>query len=243
MGVNIFLSVAAPVYNEEDNIEGVLKYWDAILDSAEFPSEIVLTDDGSTDGTPAVLERLEAEIPRLRVLTLDRNMGYGRAISNSIYATTGLWVVTIDSDGQFDLREFSRLIEKAVGEGLDAVIGYREKKQDSLFRVVADRVLNLIVRALFWVSFTDTNCALRVVKGEFLRRMEIESRGYSAPTEIVIKLNEMGASMAEAPVTHSERKGGESKLGAFTTTINFLRFLFYLRKKRALYRSGIIDKF
>ncbi len=235
-----FLSVVAPVYNEEENIEKVVRYWNEILDSADFCSEIVLTNDGSTDGTSSILAGLSKDIPRLRVIGSEQNGGYGKALSTSIRESRGEWVVTLDSDGQFDLKEYEGLLEKALDEGLDGVTGYRKKKEDTRFRVFADRALNLIVRAMFNVSFRDTNCALKLIKGSFIRRTNIEARGYPAPTELTVKLCRLGARIGEKGITHIERRGGLSKLNPVAVSIDFLKFLFYLRLKIYLYKRKII---
>ncbi len=234
------LSVTAPVFNEEDNIERVLTYWDEVFKSAEIDGEIVITNDGSTDKTAGILQGLQEKIPRLRVVAHKQNGGYGRALSSAIRNSCGQWVVTIDSDGQFDLKDSIPLLTQALAEDLDGVTGYRGKKQDTLFRVFADRALNVIVRALFGIKYRDTNCALKVVKGDFLRQVNIEARGYPAPTETLIKLNRLGARIGEGRVTHLERVGGLSKLKPFQTSINFLKFLVYLKFKIYLYRTKVI---
>ncbi len=235
-----FLSVTAPVFNEQDNIEKVLIYWNEVLDDLELSTEIVLTNDGSTDDTPQILARLKAAMPRLVVVTHERNHGYGKALTDAIQHSRGKWVVTIDSDGQFDLKDCIPLLRTALSDNLDGVTGYRTKKKDTLFRVFADRVLNWIVRLVFGVSYRDTNCALKVIKGDFLRQINIEARGYPAPTEVCIKLTRLGAALGEAGVSHAERAGGLSKLRPFQTGVNFLKFLTYLKFKIYLYNQKVI---
>jgi len=236
----IFLSVVAPIYNEEENIENVLTYWTTLLDPANFESEIVVTDDGSTDKTSEILSKLQTKIKRLKVITHDQNYGYGRALSTAIHGARGEWIVTIDSDGQFDLKDYKVLLEKAQSEKLDGVNGFRLRKKDTLFRVIADRALNLIVRSMFKIKLRDTNCALKVLKGEWIQKINIEARGYPAPTEIVVKLFKLGAKFGEAGVNHIERQAGLSKLRPFQTGIIFLWFLFFLRLKIHLYNKKII---
>ncbi len=234
------LSVAAPCFNEAESIAAVVDEWDRVLSRWPRPSEIVLCNDGSTDATATVLEQLQPRHPRLRVVAFERNGGYGRALSAAIDATRGEWVATIDSDGQFDLADGLRLLELAERQGLDGVTGFRQGKQDSAFRVLADRVLNRIVRWMFALDLRDTNCALKVVKGSVLRGLRIEARGYPTPTEICVRLAARGARLGEAGVAHRERAGGASKLHPWRTGWSFLRFLFYLRRKLKLHRARII---
>lgn len=218
----------------------MLREWNSVLDDAPFESEIVLCDDGSTDGTGALLKKLGRSFPRLRVVSFERNGGYGRALGAAIAATTGEYVATLDSDGQFDAADALRLLEKLENDGLDVITGYRTKKNDTPLRVVADRGLNQLVRRLFDVDLTDTNCALKVARGDLIRATRIEARGYPTPTELVLRLEAAGAKIDEAPVNHRERVAGTSKLHPFRTAWAMLRFLLYLRARLSLYRANVL---
>jgi glycosyltransferase involved in cell wall biosynthesis len=233
-------SIAAPCYNEAEGIEAVLAEWDAVLAARPEESEIVLCNDGSTDGTREVLERLQAPYPRLRVVNNPTNGGYGRALASAVAATRGAYIITIDSDGQFDLADAFALFAELERGDYDGVTGWRRGKKDSVLRILADRCMNLLVRALFGVRLRDTNCALKVVKGDALRALPIEARGYPTPTEICLRLTAGGFRLGELGVTHRERPAGMSKLHPWRTAWSFLRFLVYLRCKLKLYHAGII---
>jgi glycosyltransferase involved in cell wall biosynthesis len=235
-----WLSIAAPCFNEAEAIAGVVAEWDAILAAVPHPTEIVLCNDGSTDGTADVLAGLMARYPRLRVVSHPKNGGYGRALGAAIAATRGTYVATIDSDGQFDVADAVALASDLDRGGGDGITGFRLGKKDSAFRVLADRGMNLLVRAMFGVRLRDTNCALKVVRGDLLRGLPIEARGYPTPTEICIRLEARGHRLGERGVTHRERAAGFSKLHPWRTAWSFFRFLVYLRKKLKLHRAGII---
>jgi hypothetical protein len=132
------------------------------------------------------------------------------------------------------------LIEDLEKGGYDCVTGFRRAKQDSIFRVLADRGLNRLVRFMFGVKLRDTNCALKVAKGELLRGLRIEARGFPTPTEILIRMQAKGYRIGEAGVSHRERAGGASKLHPWRTAWAMFRFLLYLRTKLNLFRSRII---
>jgi len=234
------LSVAAPCFNEAEGIAAVVAEWEAVLNAWPHASEIVLCNDGSTDGTREVLDRVCATVPRLRVVHNATNGGYGRALSCAIAATRGDYVATIDSDGQFDVADAIRLLETLERDGYDAMTGWRMGKKDSALRVAADRGMNLLVRVLFGTRLRDTNCAIKVVRGDVLRGLRIEARGYPTPTEICLRLEARGVRLGELGVTHRERAAGFSKLHPFRTAWSFLRFLVYLRMKLKLSRAGII---
>ena len=93
---------------------------------------------------------------------------------------------------------------------------------------------------MFGARLRDTNCAIKVVKGDLLRGLRIEARGYPTPTEICLRLAARGCRLGERGVTHRERAAGFSKLHPLRTAWSFLRFLLYLRRKLKLHRAGII---
>jgi glycosyltransferase involved in cell wall biosynthesis len=235
-----WLSVAAPCFNEAEGIAGVVAEWDAVLTTVPQATEIVLCNDGSTDGTAGVLAGLTARYPRLKVVSNPTNGGYGRALASAIAATRGTYVATIDSDGQFDLADALELAREIERGGYDGVTGWRLGKKDSALRVFADRCMNLMVRAMFGIPLRDTNCALKVVRGELLRGLPIEARGYPTPTEICVRLVARGYRLSEHGVRHRERTAGASKLHPARTAWSFFRFLVYLRRKLKLHRAGII---
>lgn len=234
------ISVAAPCFNEAESIAAVVAEWDGILSSIPRGSEIVLCNDGSTDGTGVILDQLRQRYPRLRVISFEQNGGYGRALSAAINATQGEYVVTIDSDGQFDLSDAMALLAELEDGDYDCVTGYRRAKRDSLFRVLANRGLNSLVQLMFSVKLRDTNCALKVAKGDVLRGLCLEARGYPAPTEIVLRLHARGRRIGEVGVIHRERLGGASKLHPWRTAWAMFRFLLYFRRKLKLFRQRII---
>jgi glycosyltransferase involved in cell wall biosynthesis len=235
------ISVVAPVYNEEEGIERVVRYWLEVIHLNQLDAEIVLANDGSTDRTLEILQKLSKEVPFVKVVSYHPNRGYGYALKTAIRASSGEWIITLDSDGQFDLADFKNLKKLQSEQDLDFVTGYRMKKKDNPMRVIADRSLNLIVRTLFSVRLRDTNCAMKLIRGDLARSLNIEARGYPTPTEITIKLLTLGAKTGEIGVCHSERLEGQSKLKFINTSISFFRFLFYLRKKVRLYRAGILQ--
>lgn len=235
------LSVAAPVYNEEQTIEAVVRRWAEVTQMLGVQAEFVLANDGSTDRTVEILERLSAEIPSIRIVAGEVNRGYGHALSKAIAACRGRFVATIDSDGQFDLADVEDFLRKLQDESCDGVVGYRVRKRDTAARVVADRCLNLLTRVMFGTRLRDTNCALKVIRRERLQALTFEATGFAFPTEVVLKLEATGARLAEAPVRHLERAGGHSKLKILPTGWRMLRFLFYLRRRLKLWRARIVQ--
>ena len=209
---NYIYSIAAPAFNEEDNIENTVREWNTFIKNNKINAEIVITNDGSKDRTKKILDQLKLEFTNLKIIHFETNVGYGRALLSSIQNSQGKFILTIDSDGQFDISDLNKLIEKQKTEDYDLVTGFRLKKSDSFLKVYADRILNLIIRFFFNISLKDTNCALKLIRRESSEKIKLESLGYSTPTEIVLKINNLGMKYAEIGVQHFERKGGVSKL-------------------------------
>ena len=242
MTVGVFISITAPAYNERENIEQVIADWQSIFARDGVHGEVVVGDDGSTDGTKDILRELCGRFDNLVVVDNPVNQGYGVALSSAIAHSTGQYVLTIDSDGQFDAGEYTLLLAE-MGKGYDVVTGYRRRKQDNPLRVVADRVLNLIIRILFRLSLRDTNCALKLYRGDVARKLTIEARGYPTPTELLVRAQTLGYRIGETGITHLERAGGTSKLKAFRTSWHMLLFLAYLKYKQMLFKANVINHF
>ncbi len=236
-----FLSIVAPAYNEEHNIERSIRDWEVFLSSHSFSGEIVVTDDGSRDRTDTILKSLQEEYSNLVVVTFEQNKGYGEALSEAINSAGGDFIATIDSDGQFRVEDIIPLISKQREGDFDLVTGYRLRKNDGFFRIIADRGLNRFVRILFKIPLRDTNCALKLIKRDCLRQFNIEARGYPVPTEIVLKAHQMGFRIAEVGIRHLERLGGESKLKFLSTSWSMFKILIYLKFKFHLLQKKLIQ--
>jgi len=236
---NIYLSVVAPAYNEEHSIVKVVREWLSILAQEKNTWEIIVTNDGSTDKTGSILHTLAQENNHLKIVSLDSNKGCGYALHQAIVQSQGHYVVTIDADGQFDLSEYSLLLKK-LEEGYDIVTGFRHKKIDSILRTLLDRILHLIVKISFDISLKDTNCALKIFKRGVLEKIQVDSKGYSIPTELLIKAKALGYRIGEVRITHRQRLRGESKLKALKVSWQMIVFLLYLKLKLYLFKTGVV---
>ena len=234
------VSIVMPAFNEEANIEKTVRDCDMALRKLQKGGEVVVTNDGSSDRTLEILRGLEKEYPNLVVVEHERNRGYGAALKSAIMASKGEYIVTIDSDGQFNIGELPAFFTAAVN-GTAVVTGFRKKKKDTVFRVFANRGLNSLIRLLFGVRLNDINCAFRMYRGDVLRWINIESSGYQAPSEIMIKLKNLGYEVKEIGVDHLAREGGQSALKPLKTITQMTGFLVYLKMKTVLYRKGVLN--
>lgn len=229
------------MYNERDGISAVVRHWDAFLATLGVSYEIVIHNDGSSDGSLDVVRALESEIPCLRVIDGKVNRGYGHAMNSAIRQCRGKYIATIDSDGQFEIADLARFLPLLDKAGFVGVNGRRVAKKDSFAKVLADRCLNVLVRGMFGTRMVDTNCALKLIRADVLQSLRIDSSGYSYPTEVCLKIERKGMPLVEVDVTHREREGGMSSLTLWHTGTNFLIFLVYLRLRFVLHGLRFID--
>jgi glycosyltransferase involved in cell wall biosynthesis len=206
------LSLVLPAHNEIDNISVVTQRALEVLPELAESFEIIVVDDGSVDGTGALIDRLAAGNPRFRALHHPQNRGYGAALTTGFQAATGDFTMFMDSDQQFDIADLSYL-SPFVGQ-YDIVAGYRIDRQDARYRILYARMFKLAVRFLFGVNLRDTDCAFKVFRADLLKTMELESPGALINTEILAKSRRSCATHIEVGVHHYPRAAGESSGGS-----------------------------
>jgi len=200
------LSVVVPAYNESENLVPLLDALRPPLDGLGWPYEILIVDDGSTDGSRGVLDTLCAAHPCLRVLRFARNAGQSAAFLAGFDAAQGAVVVTLDADLQNDPADIPRLL--AALPGHDAVLGVRAKRRDTPLRRVSSRVANAVRRAATGDGLTDVGCSLKAFRREHLAslpRFNGVHRFFG--TLLVWK----GCRIVEIPVEHHPRRAGKAK--------------------------------
>lgn len=206
------LSLVLPAYNEVENISEVVQRALEVLPELAENFEIVVVDDGSKDGTGALLDQLAAEHPDVRPVHHPKNRGYGAALTSGFAAASGDHIMFMDADLQFDIADLSHLAP-FVGE-YDIVAGYRINRQDAGYRILYANIFKLAVRTLFHVRLRDIDCAFKVFRADMLKSMSLESPGALINTEILAKAEKAHASHVEVGVHHYPRKRGESSGGS-----------------------------
>jgi glycosyltransferase involved in cell wall biosynthesis len=201
------VSAVLPAYNEQANLEqSVGRTADALAEHARS-FEIIVVDDGSRDGSPAVLERLKAAHPNLRVIRHPVNRGYGAAVRSGFDAARLPWVFLMDADNQFDPSEIRLLLER-VAEA-DIVAGYRRHRRDPLLRRLNAFAFFGLVRLLFGRLARDVNCAFKLIRRDLLARMALHSEGALINTELLVLARRMQGRVVEVPVHHYPRRSGK----------------------------------
>ena len=200
------LSVIVPLYNEEENVHATV----AEIRSRIFPRvrtcEIILGDDGSTDGTARLCEALAAPDRRIRVVRHPSNLGYGAALRSGFEAASSPLIFYTDGDLQFDLAEIDRLI--ALLEGADIVTGYRINRQDPWHRRFNAAFYNLVMRILFDVRVKDLDCAFKFYRKSIFDVIHLKSDGILISGEIMAQAVQHAFVIREVGVTHYPRTRG-----------------------------------
>jgi glycosyltransferase involved in cell wall biosynthesis len=229
----IRVSIVLPAYNEAANIEAAVAEATATGSRLFEDHEVLVVDDGSTDGTGALVEAISREDPRVRVVRHERNRGYGEALRSGFLAARLDYVFFTDADLQFDMNELERFLPYA--GTVDVVAGYRRNRQDTFVRRLMANGWNVLVRVLFYVPVRDIDCAFKLFDSRVLREVDIESVGAMVNTELMVKLGRNGSSVVEVGVTHRPRRAGQAR-GASPKVIAraFVELLKMRRKLAAL---------
>ncbi len=155
------LSVVMPCFNEGDAIDALLREWLTFLKLNIPSSELIVVNDGSSDGTGRILDRLRKEFPRLRVIH-QLNIGHELAVRRGYDAARGTYICQVDSDGRYEISDFERLW--AAREGMAAVLGARTHRLDSLFCQVFAYILRRSIQWAFHLEWKDPNVPFRLMR-------------------------------------------------------------------------------
>lgn len=200
------ISVVLPAHNEEGNIEDVVPRALEVLPTLASRFEIIVIDDGSTDRTASIIDRLSSEDARVTAVHHPKNLGYGCAWHTGITLARYDWIFFMDSDKQFDIAELSKLT--AAAGGYDIVTGYRIHRRDPYYRFLIGSCFNVLVKVLFNVHLRDIDCGFKMFRAPLLKAMTLESPGALINTEIHAKANMAGARLLEVGINHYPRSVG-----------------------------------
>lgn len=204
------LSYFFPAHNEEANLRPLIDEALATLPALAELWEIIVVDDGSRDGTPAIADELAAAHPQqVRVVHHATNLGYGAALRSGLRAARKDLVAFTDGDRQFHVADLSRLIDRLnAADHPDVVAGYRIRRADPVVRTVYARLYRLANRIFFGLKVRDIDCACKLFRRNALQGIHTESGGAFFSAELLIKLRASGRAVAEVGVPHYPRTAG-----------------------------------
>ncbi len=225
-----------PAYNEEGNIEFVVRRALEILPEVVNDFEIIVVNDGSKDATPKIIDRLAGEDPRVRAIH-QANKGYGGALTTGFEASTGNHVMFMDSDRQFDIADI-RLLAPLVSS-FDVVAGFRMERSDPIHRRINAEVFNIVVRVLFGVHLRDLDCAFKIFNGEMVRSLNLQSAGALINAEMQAKLRRQGATLQQVGVSHYPRIAGTATGGNLRVIIRAMGETIILWRRMHRYQPPV----
>ncbi len=218
------LSVIIPAYNEAGAIRPTLEQLAETLADSGIEHEIIVVDDGSTDGTSEQVRQLEQSLPAVKLISHDRNRGYGAALKTGIHASLSDIVTITDADGTYPNERIPELYHKLVEESADMVVGSRtgENVHIPLVRRPAKAFLRLLANYLSGHHIPDLNSGLRVMRKEpIVKRFNLVSDGFSFTTTTLMALLARGHHVIFVPIDYHARTGN-SKIRPIYDTFNFL---------------------
>ncbi len=208
------ISVVIPTYNEEENAALLYDELSGVMKSMVCDYEILFIDDGSSDGTLAVLKTIEEADSRVGVVQFRKNFGQTAAMSAGFAYAGGDVIITMDGDLQNDPHDIPRLIDK-INEGFDVVTGWRHNRQDTFInRKLPSMIANKIISWTTGVSLHDYGCTLKAFRREVIKNIHLYGEMHRFIPAIA---SGMGISFTEIKVNHRARQYGTSKYGISRT--------------------------
>ena len=224
------ISVVHPCYNEKENIEHTVRETLAWFSGEGIDGEVVITDDGSTDDSPQILQRLALEDSRVRVVTHEKNQGYGIAVRSGCDSATKEYIAFVDSDGQFKIEDLNRLIPSLKDH--DFVPGRRKKRADPFHRNVFGKILGVLIFVTFGTWIRDVNCGMKIFKKSLWPTMRpLYGTEKFFNTELYLRLKKAGYKWEQTPVPHYPRTAGTQCGGSGRVMFGMIKELFDLRSK------------
>lgn len=204
------VSVFFPCFNDERTIGGLVVAADKILQKIAARYEVIVVNDGSTDGSGKVLAETLGKVESLRVVTHRKNLGYGAALRSGYRNAKYGLVFYTDGDGQYDVSELPLLLSCLTAD-VDVVNGVKMERQDSFARVLLGHVYKSIMRNLFDLPVYDVDCDFRLGRKKVLRGIRLEASSGAVCVELIKKLQRKGARFRDVSVHHYPRRFGRSQ--------------------------------
>lgn len=214
------LSVVVPLYNEEESLPELVGWIRRVANGMAIDYEILLIDDGSSDGSWSVIGELAAAHPQVKGIRFRRNYGKSAGLHVGFEAAQGDVVITMDADLQDSPDEIPALMEMINQQGFDMVSGWKKKRHDPLSKTLPSKIFNRTVRLVSGIRLHDFNCGLKAYRNEVVKNIEVYGEMHRY-IPLIAKRSGFGK-IGEKVVQHRERKYGYSKFGIERTIKGFL---------------------
>ncbi|MBX3083966.1 MAG: glycosyltransferase family 2 protein [Anaerolineae bacterium] len=209
---NVRPSISAffPAYNDAGTIASMVIAAMNVLEQLTDDYEIIVINDGSSDYTPEILDRLAADYDHVRIIHHPQNRGYGGALRSGFAAATKDLIFYTDGDAQYDVHDLLRLYP-LMKEGIDLVQGYKRDRNDGLLRHVIGRLYHFAVKQMFALSVRDVDCDFRLMRRRIFEKVELTHDSGVICVEMVKKIEINNFHIVELDVSHFPRPYGRSQ--------------------------------
>ncbi len=204
------ISVFFPCYNDEKTIGKLVKDSITTLEKLTNNYEVIVVNDGSSDGSLALLRKLQKKHPVLKVVNHRKNKGYGGALISGFKKSSKKLVFYTDGDGQYDVKELPILL-KLMTPDVDFINGIKMTRHDATYRIIVGNLYSLVIRWGFWLPIMDVDCDFRLIRRSIIKKIKLQSTSGSICVELVKKAQRAGANFRQVSVHHYNRKWGESQ--------------------------------
>ena len=225
----VSISVFFPCYNEQENVGRTVEKALAVLDKLKVDFEVIIIDDGSTDGTGQIADEITSRNNKVKVVHHRTNLGYGAALQSGFKAATKELVFYTDGDGQFDINEMPPLIPLI--EHCDIVSCYRLNRQDSIIRKINGWCWTKLVCLLFNLKVRDIDCAFKLYRREIFDKIKLVSSGALIDAEILARAVRKGYCITQKGVHHYPRTVGVQTGANLKVILRAFKELFKLRNQ------------
>jgi len=236
------LSIVVPVYNEEESIPELTEWIFRVVDEAAITTEVLLIDDGSTDASWAVIEKLAQADSRVRGFRFNRNYGKSAALQTGFDQCRGEVVVTMDADLQDSPDELPELVRMIEEERLDLVSGWKKRRHDPISKTLPSKFFNRVTRWVSGIKLHDFNCGLKAYRRDVVKHIEVYGEMHRY-IPLLAKWNGF-SKIGEKVVEHRSRKYGTTKFGLERFINGFLDLIsvtFVMRfRKRPMHFFGTL---
>ena len=229
----VSISVFFPCYNEQENVGRTVEKALEVLERLNAYFEVIIVDDGSSDGTGQIADEIAGRDGRVKVVHHEGNLGYGAALQSGFKAATKEFVFYTDGDGQFDINEMPSLL--ALMERYDIVSCYRLNRRDSLIRKINGWCWTRLVCLTFGLKIRDIDCAFKLYKREIFDKIELLSTGALINAEILARAARKGYRITQKGVHHYPRTTGKQTGANLRVILRAFKELFKLQRR---IRSG-----
>jgi glycosyltransferase involved in cell wall biosynthesis len=208
------ISIIVPVFNEQDNLEKLVNQINQNLQEFKKTWELIFVNDGSTDDSQQIINKLQKKHLHIKLISFIRNFGQTAALAAGFDQAQGNILITLDADLQNDPADIPRMLKLMKEEKADIVIGWRKNRQDSFLRTLFSQSANIIINLMMKSDIKDSGCALKLIKKDAVKNLSLYGEMHRL---LPFLLTGSGANIIQTPVTHHPRTAGKSKYGFMRT--------------------------